>query len=1089
MAGAREAILRLRVGLGLSASLSMRVVAAVLLAGAVDVAAQTIDYDADDDGLIEVRTLAQLNAIRWDLDGNGAPTSGDATSYQTAFPSARADMGCPTNTMDADNNDCTGYELEADLDFDTDGDSDVDGDDPNSYANFPPIGGIFTATFRGNGHTISNLTMATGADWTGLFGGIGSGATIRGVGLITPNISSSGGVDQYVGALVGQNGGMILGCYVSGGTVTTTPLRRITGGLVGRNNNLVRSSYSTATVSNTDPGTLTGQPDGIGGLVGSSTSGATIRNSYATGSVTARKSGPNWGGLVGTAWMGTVTNSYWDNTIQSRSGNSVSSSLGKTTTELQEPTEYGSTGIYSTWDDTDGDAWDFGTSTEYPVLKFDGLDPAVQRPALHVSPTELRVSSGGSASYRIRLYKRPSATVMVTVGGATAGLRVNRTTLTFTTINWAAEQTVTVSASSAAAGRTLVLTHSATGGGYSGLPAVRRPSLSVRVVDGAIPVNLAPVAVGEFEDLDLDPGERTEVSLRRKFRDPEGGALAYSAESLNPEVASAAVSNGRLWVDGLSPGLATVLVKATDSGGLSAQLSFQVRVGLVLAFAEASAAAPEGGAARLRVELNQPSEGAVSTGYVLESDGDPATADADDEDHRGMDGTITLAAGETEAFIEVPFNDDRDIEPAREHLQVRLLAPAAEADWVLGLATAAVVIQEGVCDRTPEVRDALRGSRECWAPSVADLAGTGYLNLSRRGIASLRERDFLGLAGLRVLHLHGNRLAELPDGLFAGLGSLERLRLDGNRLAMLQEDLFDGLDLLSSLDLGGNRIASPPGGLLSGASSLSRLDLGGNRIRSLPDGFFEGVSNLSELDLSGNPGAPFTLWMQLVRTDAADHAPGPATVIARVREGAPFALSAGLAPEDAELSTGMAVVGAGEVSGAPIQVSLSEGGAARLSLSGAPEVPSAQCGEADEGRRPCFQGLVLEAGPGLLLFKRAPWVVQAVPEQGAESLGGALELNLAGFFAADRDDALSYRAESSDPALASVRVSGGVLSIEPNGEGLTGLVWVRLTATDSDGLAVQQSFTVEVSPPPRQFGSGWRLGWLQSKFNLEDRPP
>ena len=592
------------------------------------------------------------------------------------------------------------------------------------------------------------------------------------------------------------------------------------------------------------------------------------------------------------------------------------------------------------------------------------------------------------------------------------------------------------------------------------------------------PPNERPVAVGEFDDLDLDLGNRVEVSLLGKFRDPEGGALAYSAESLNPEVANAVVSGGRLWVDGRSPGLATVLVKATDSGGLSAQQEFQVKVGLVLTFAEAVAAAPEGGVARLKVELSRPSERTVSVGYVLEPDGDPATADADDADHGGSDGTLTLAAGETEAFIEVPVLDDEDIEPAREFLRVRLLAPATEADWALGLATAAVVIQEGVCDRTPEVRDGLRGSRECWLPSVGDLAGRGYLNLSRQGIASLRERDFLGLAGLRVLHLHGNGLAELPDGLFAGLGALERLRLDGNRLAELPEGLFEGLGRLSSLDLGGNRIAWLPADLLSGAPALSRLDLGGNRLSELPDGFFDGALNLSELDLSGNPGAPLTLRMELVRTDAEDHAPGPATVAARVAAGAPFALSAGLVAEGAELSADTGAIGAGEVSGAPIQVSLAEGGAARLSLSGAPEAPSDLCGEVDEGRRPCFQGLVVEAGAGLLLFKRPPAVVRAVPEQGVESLGGALSLNLAGVFAADGDDALTYSAESSDPALASVNLSGGVLSIEPNGEGLEGFVTVRLTATDEDGLEVEHSFTVEVSPPARSFGSGWRLGWL-----------
>ena len=592
------------------------------------------------------------------------------------------------------------------------------------------------------------------------------------------------------------------------------------------------------------------------------------------------------------------------------------------------------------------------------------------------------------------------------------------------------------------------------------------------------PPNERPVAVGEFEDLDLDPGGRVEVSLLGKFRDPEGGSLTYSAESLNPAVANAAVSSGRLWVDGRSPGLATVLVTATDSGGLSAKLTFRVRVGRVLTFAEAVAAVPEGEVARLKVELSRPSERTVSVGYVLESDGDLSTADADAADHGGSDGTLALAAGETEAFIEVPILDDEDIEPAREFLRVRLLAPASEADWALGLATAAVVIQEGVCDRTPEVRDALRDSRECWAPSAGNLAGMGYLNLGRQRIGSLRAGDFLGLPGLRVLHLHGNRLAELPGGLFAGLGSLQRLRLDGNRLTELSEGLFESLGRLSSLDLGGNRLSSLPAGLLADAPLLSRLDLGNNRLLELPDGFFAGASNLSELDLSGNPGTPFTLTMELARTDAEDYAPSPATVVARVAEGAPFALSAGLLADGAELSTDTAAIGAGEVSSAPIQVSLTEGGAALLSLSGAPEIPSELCGEVDEGRYPCFQGLRVEAGSRLLLFKRPPWVVQVVSEQGVESLGGALFLDLSGFFAADGDDALTYSAESSDPALASVEVSGGVLSIEPNGEGLEGLMTVRVTATDSDGLEAEQSFTVEVSPPSRRFSRGWRLGLL-----------
>ena len=54
------------------------------------------DYDADADGLIEVSNLAQLDAIRYDMDGNGlVADSKEQTEYLAAFPGALEDMGCP----------------------------------------------------------------------------------------------------------------------------------------------------------------------------------------------------------------------------------------------------------------------------------------------------------------------------------------------------------------------------------------------------------------------------------------------------------------------------------------------------------------------------------------------------------------------------------------------------------------------------------------------------------------------------------------------------------------------------------------------------------------------------------------------------------------------------------------------------------------------------------------------------------------------------------------------------------------------------------------------------------------------------------
>ena len=446
-----------------------------LLTCAAGASAQTIDYDDNDNGYIDIRSVVQLYAIRWDLNGNGeADNAGDATSYANAFPTPATGMGCPAAG-------CMGYEMRRNLDFDTDGDGDVDAHDPGSYTNFWGIGGTWATTFRGNGHTITNLTIANTGGNTGMFWEVGSGATVRGVGLIRPTVSGSHTSLSGVGALAGLNNGTIVGCYSIGGTVHASGPQVAAGGLVGRNRNWVRTSYSTtrATSANAVVGGLTGASRG------SSTYNGRIRNSYAA---PAGLMGLDGGGLTGTAWpvgRNPVTDSYWDSTIVFAAGG-LPVSFGKTTAELQTPTGY--TGIYSAWDDTDGDAWDFGTSTEYPALKFDGLDPAVQRPGLHVYPTTLTVPAGSSATYAVRLYKAPSATVTVTVGGATAGVGADteidtpgdQPMLTFTTANWAAWQTVIVSATGGA-DEPVGLTHAATGGDYSGLAAVRRPEVSVTV--------------------------------------------------------------------------------------------------------------------------------------------------------------------------------------------------------------------------------------------------------------------------------------------------------------------------------------------------------------------------------------------------------------------------------------------------------------------------------------------------------------------------------------------------------------------------------------------------------------------------------
>ena len=358
--------------------------------------AQTpIDYDTNDNGLIEITNLNQLNAIRWDLNGDGDVSSGDAANYLLAFPSrdtnAATRMGCPSGT-------CTGYELMNDLDFDTDGSGSVDSND--DYPNWNPIGDFsnrYTATFRGNGHIISHLTISSATDFAllGLFGRTHESTTITGVGLVDVAITTSGN-GVFVGALVGYYGGTIRASYATG-TVAQTGTGRSTsyvGGLVGFSTaGTITASWAGVTVSaagnNSRGGGLVGELQGGtlsasyatgrvttnsrgGGLVGE-LQGGTLSASYATGRVTATGSNSAIGGLVGLSLSGgTVTNSYYDRETSGQSD--TGKGEPKTTAELQTPTGY--TGIYANWDvNVDGrpgndNPWDFGQSNQYPTLRF-----------------------------------------------------------------------------------------------------------------------------------------------------------------------------------------------------------------------------------------------------------------------------------------------------------------------------------------------------------------------------------------------------------------------------------------------------------------------------------------------------------------------------------------------------------------------------------------------------------------------------------------------------------------------------------------------------------------------------------------------
>ena len=208
--------------------------------------------DTDCDGLIEIATFAQLNAIRYDAaNGNVGFADKDAWegAYSEAFGTNPA-RGCPIPPNSDNKPVCVGYELVADIAM---------------TGTWTPISGWAT-TLEGNGHVISGMVVAVTAGQGGLISWIGDRGKIRNLGLrdavLTLN-TSNGGI------LAGGSGGEIRTSYATG-NITYAGVARSAGGpradvggLVGRNNGKIIASWADVDIQLNTEGAR------AGGLVGS----------------------------------------------------------------------------------------------------------------------------------------------------------------------------------------------------------------------------------------------------------------------------------------------------------------------------------------------------------------------------------------------------------------------------------------------------------------------------------------------------------------------------------------------------------------------------------------------------------------------------------------------------------------------------------------------------------------------------------------------------------------------------------------------------------------------------------------------------
>ena len=237
--------------------------------------ASAIGSDTDGNGLIEITNADQLNAMRWDLDGDGSEDADVPDADKGKH--ARYFHAC-SGTIP-----CKGYELKSDVSLAL-----YDGK-PASEDVWTPIG-PWKSVFDSNGFSVTGLEGQHG-----LFGVIGGDETInaktvvKNVDVVGAKITVADDTRGPVGVLAKTNYATIIGSYVTGELTRNATVNGALGGLVGHNMETGKIYASVADVS-IKVTALPLSPPGqgrlvfrVGGFAG--VNYGTIHRSYAYGNV------------------------------------------------------------------------------------------------------------------------------------------------------------------------------------------------------------------------------------------------------------------------------------------------------------------------------------------------------------------------------------------------------------------------------------------------------------------------------------------------------------------------------------------------------------------------------------------------------------------------------------------------------------------------------------------------------------------------------------------------------------------------------------------------------------------------------------
>ena len=545
--------------------------------------------------------------------------------------------------------------------------------------------------------------------------------------------------------------------------------------------------------------------------------------------------------------------------------------------------------------------------------------------------------------------------------------------------------------------------------------------------------NRPPLVTGVLPDVIVEVGEMAGADLTEHFTEPDGDELFFAAESSDPAVAAASISNSRVTVGAVAKGAATVTITAADSEGLAVEQRFLVTV---------PNRPPLGTHPLPELEVQVGEEWATDLSeYFADPDGDTLRFAAESSDStialaHVSEGRVTVSAlARGTVTVTVRASDPEDLAATGAfRVVVPNRAPVATD------ALPDIVVEVGDEASTTLSRyfadpddDSLGFTVGSFDEAVAT-AGVSDDRLTVRAVAkgmstiTVTAEDSEGLAAVlafevRVPNRPPRVTGMLPDmsvevGDTAGADLTEHFtEPDGDELVFAAESSDPAV---AAASISGDRMTVGAGAKGVATVAITATDSEGLAVEqsflvTVPNRAPQGTHAFPDLELQAGEGSA---------TDLTEHFSDP--------DGDTLRFTA----ESSDSTVAVA-----HVSGGRVTVSALARGRVTVTVTASDPEELAATG--------VFQVTVPNG---------APRVHAPMPDRRLEA-DGVIEMSLPDHFSDPDGDSLVFKARSSDSSVVSVGTAGSGLTIEAVAKGQAE---ITVTAADPANLEVESEFTVRV---------------------------